>query len=101
MNITDSQIITISINCRNFHTLPAPGGLPSSVTVPLNLNFSPNEFVLRSIVYGVPGVEIDNVVQIWCSLANEGLIGAFPNGTQTSVLPNQHFRLNNTVQRNI
>ena len=98
MNIIDRQTFVISINCFAF-----TGAVPSQVQLPMNLRFAADELVLKSIVYNNSGAtaDVDDVVQVWCNVTNDGLIGAFPNSpTQVPVFLglDSHFTINNTFQ---
>ncbi len=92
MNIIDRQTIVISINCNNFNTNPVTRvENKSEVNVPINLRFAAHELVFKSLVYGgFLNAERRDVVQIWCSIAQDNIIGAFPNGGQLTMSPDQH-----------
>ena len=57
-NVIDRQTVVISIN---FATL-----LPSQAIVPLNLRFSADELVLKSLTYISNVGDVSDAVQIWC-----------------------------------
>ena len=98
-DIISRQVIIISINCENFHIDPVTfAGTPSIINVPINLRFAANELstTFNCVWVGHGGVDTDDVIQIYCSITNDNIIGAFPNGSQSSILPNQQFSLNNT-----
>ena len=65
----------------------------------MNLRFAADELVLKSIIYS-PGAALDvgDMVQIWCSLTNDNLIGTFPNDIGQSYQHDEHFRLSNSFQ---
>lgn len=97
MNIIDRQTFVISVNLSTF--VPGPPEIPSQVTLPMNLRFAADELILKSINYNIgAGVDMADIVQIWCNITNDGLIGAFPNDFSVSQINNQHFRINNTFQ---
>ena len=94
----DRQTFVISVNLETL-----TGAIPSQVQLPMNLRFASDELILKSIIYNNSGAtaDIDDVVQIWCNVTNDGLIGAFPNSPlQTPVFLqlDQHFTINNTFQ---
>ena len=71
-NVIDRQTVVFSINLALL--------LPSVAQIPMNLRFAADELVLKSITYS-PGIgDVGDMVQIWCSLTNDNLIGTFPNG---------------------
>lgn len=91
MNIIDRQTLLVSVNLLNL--------VPSQIQMPVNLRFAADELVLKSIVYNVAaGVDVDNVVLIWCSITNDGLIGSFANNSVFNRKCNEHFTINNTFQ---
>lgn len=88
--IIDRQTFVISVN---FATIP------SQLQIPMNLRFSADELVLKSINYNVSGaVDTADIIQIWCNLTHDGLIGSFPNDGVIFQTHNDHFRLNNNFQ---
>ena len=89
-NVIDRQTVVISIN---FATL-----LPSQAIVPLNLRFSADEIVLKSLTYSFTVGDLVDAVQIWCDKTCDGLITSFPNGISLNYQHNEHFRLTNTFQ---
>ena len=112
-NITDRQTVVISINCFNFATVVNIPPIPnvetkSQVQVPLNLRFAADELIVKNISYNgaIPPNEtiadVTDVVQIWCNVTNDGIIGTFPNGGNGAIpiccYHDSHFRLNNTFQ---
>ncbi|HRP37330.1 MAG TPA: hypothetical protein PLS50_05990 [Candidatus Dojkabacteria bacterium] len=100
-DLEDSQTFIISINCSTFNT----NGDVSQVTLPMNLRFAADMLVLKSIAYNARhGNQADenDMVQIWCNITNDQIIGSFPNAG-TSNIPvstylNSHYRLNNSFQ---
>ena len=90
-NVIDRQTVVFSINLALL--------LPSVAQIPMNLRFAADELVLKSLTYS-PGAVADNgdMVQIWCSLTNDNLIGTFPNGISLSYQHDEHFRLSNSFQ---
>lgn len=101
MNIIDRQTFLISVNLATF--LPGPPEVPAQVQLPMNLRFAADELILKTIVYNNSGAvaDTDDVVQIWCNVTNDGLIGAFPNSplqAPVSLQLDNHFSLNNTFQ---
>ncbi len=97
-NIADRQTVVISINCATFNL----AGVKSEVTLPMNLRFAADELVVKNISYIGPGTDLPDVVQIWCNITTDGLIGSFPNSGNNSLptFPSSanHFRINNTFQ---
>ena len=94
----DRQTFVISVNLETL-----TGAIPSQVQLPMNLRFASDELILKSTIYNNSGAtaDIDDVVQVWCNVTNDGLIGAFPNSPlQTLVFLqlDQHFTINNTFQ---
>ena len=71
MNIIQRQTFVISVN---FATAP------SELVIPMALRFVADELVLKSINYNVAAaVDVSDVIQIWCNITEDGLIGSFPN----------------------
>ena len=83
MNIIERQTFIISVN---FNTMT--GVVYSQVQLPINLRFAADELVLKSIIYNNTGAvaDVDDVIQIWCNLTSDNLIGAFPNTPTHSTL---------------
>ena len=101
-NVIDRQAFIISVNLSTFTTV---GGVEtlSQAILPMNLRFAADELILKTIVYNNSGLvaDIDDSVQIWCNITNDGLIGAFPNTpfqAQVYLPLNQHYRINNNFQ---
>jgi len=94
--IIDRQTFVISVNFATF--VPGPPEVRSQVTLPMNLRFAADELVLKSLAYGGGGTDLADVVQIWCNLTNDGLIGAFPNTIQFSQMHDEHFSISNNFQ---
>ncbi len=100
-NIIDRQTVIFSINFSNAALIAS-----SQINSAINLRFAADELVIKSIVYNDPtGTDTPDVIQIWCNLTNDNLIGAFPNGagllgagSPIFLVPNTYFRLNNTFQ---
>ena len=66
---------------------------------PMNLRFAADELIVKSISYNVdPANDVAQVVQIWCNITNDNLIGAFSNKGPVSQVPNCQFRISNTFQ---
>ena len=90
-NVIDRQTVVFSINLALL--------LPSVAQIPMNLRFAADELVLKSLTYSPGAVaDVDDMVQIWCSLTNDNLIGSFPNGIGQSYQHDEHFRLSNSFQ---
>src|SRR5690606_27708687 len=80
----------------------------AEVQIPLNLRFAADELVVKSINYNATfgSSDVPDVVQIWCNITNDNIIGSFPNSgsidgmTSTPIFQthDDHFRLNNTFQ---
>ena len=99
MNIIDRQTVVISVN---LNTLTGVAN-PSQVNLPMNLRFVADELVLKTIVYNNSGptADVDGIVQMWCNITNDNLIGAFPNSpTQVPVFMqlDNHFKIGNNFQ---
>lgn len=98
--VLDRQTFVISVNLTTL-----TGAVPSQVTLPMNLRFAANEMILKTIVYNNTGATGDDadVVQIWCNITNDNLIGAFPNAAGANPNPvflpvDSHFSLSNSFQ---
>lgn len=94
-NIVDRQTFVFSINLRT--------ATSSQIQTFLNLRFSADELIVKSIAYNVgSGVgavaDASAVVQIGCNQTNDSLIGAFANNLSAFQTCNSHFRLNNSFQ---
>lgn len=99
MNIVDRQTFVISVNLNTLNeSLVVP--LASQVNLPMNLRFAADELIVKSIAYHTkPGTaDVEDTVQIWCNITNDGLIGAFPNTSALSYQHNEHFRISNSFQ---
>ena len=90
-NVIDRQTVVSSINLALL--------LPLVAQIPMNLRFAADELVLKSLTYSPGGVaDVGDMVQIWCSLTNDNLLGTFPNGVGLSYQHDEHFRLSNSFQ---
>jgi len=91
-NIIDRQTFVISVNLN--------GLSPSLIQVPINLRFAADELILKALSYKsvAANADTDNMVQIWCSITNDGLIGSFPNNTAVFQTCDSHFIISNTFQ---
>jgi len=70
--VIDRQTIIFSVNMSSIDT----------ISTPMNLRFAADELILKSISYNVASrVDTPTVVQIWCNITNDNLIGTFPNNT--------------------
>ena len=89
-HIIDRQTFIFSINMNAF----------VQIQTPLNLRFAADELILKSIVYNTrdPNNDSPNVVQIWCNITNDNLIGVFPNNAALCQQFDSHFRINNAFQ---
>lgn len=100
-NIIDRQTFVISTPLDIL-----TGAIPSIVELPMNLRFAADELILKSISYANPNAlasqDVMDVVQIWCNITNDGLIGSFPNSGPSAIPvvsnPNTHLRLSNSFQ---
>lgn len=104
-NLEDSQTIIISINCATFSTDAVTLiETPSQVTLPMNLRFAADALIVKSIAYSgnVVTADLSDMIQVWCNITNDNIIGSFPNAGQNTIpvstYVNGHFRLNNTFQ---
>ena len=107
--VTDRQTFVISVNLYTFATV-AGVETKSQVQLPMNLRFTSEEVIIKNITYcgaitpNAAILDISDIVQIWCNITNDGIIGSFPNvGNSVAKLPiysshNNHFRINNTFQ---
>ncbi len=90
-NVVDRQTFVFSIDFATATT--------SQINTSINLRFAADELILKGISYNVaPATDTEGVVQIWCNLTNDNLIGSFPNNVAVFQNLNSHFRLNNTFQ---
>jgi hypothetical protein len=65
----------------------------------LNLRFAADELIVKSISYNTSaGADTDALLQIWCNVTNDSLIGSFPNNAALCSEQDCHFRLNNSFQ---
>ena len=70
-NVIDRQTVVFSINLATL--------LPSVAQIPMNLRFAADKLVLKSITYSPGAVaDVGDMVQIWCGIINDNLIGSFP-----------------------
>src|SRR5690242_12288208 len=81
------------------------GATPSQISTQINLRFAADELIVKSMAYNPrsldvtdPSSDIPDVVQIWCNITNDNLIGAFPNAAPIFAQHDTHFRTNNTFQ---
>ena len=107
--VTDRQTFVISVNLFTFATV-AGAETKSQVQLPMNLRFAAEEVIIKNITYGgafTPNAaiqDISDIVQIWCNITNDGIIGSFPNvGNGVAKFPiysshNDYFRIVNTFQ---
>ena len=108
--ITDRQTFVISVNLFTFLTTGAGVETKSQVQLLMNLRFAAEEVIIKNITYcgaitpNAATADISDIVQIWCNMTNDEMIGSFPNvGNSVAKLPiysshNNHFRINNTFQ---
>lgn len=90
--VIDRQTFIFSVNMSIIDT----------ISTPMNLRFAADELILKSISYNVaPGVDTPTVVQIWCNITNDNLIGTFPNNTAVFQHHDEHFRISNSFQTGI
>ncbi len=104
--IIDRQTFLISVNMFNFNT--GVNRVSSQVNLPMNLRFAADELVLKHISYNsaIPPnqatADINDMVQIWCNITNDNLIGSFtnsgPNSLPVNVTLNNHFTISNYFQ---
>jgi hypothetical protein len=97
MNIVDRQTFIFSVDLNALD--------PSQIITPINLRFAADELILKCISYNSANVDTADVVQIWCNITHDGLIGSFPNSGNllNGADPifqtfDSHFRLSNTFQ---
>ena len=89
-NITERQTLNISVDMSSID--------PSRIVVPVALRFAADELVLKAITYATTGLDVSNIVQIWCSITNDGLLGSFPNAINIHQQHDDHFSICNTFQ---
>ena len=95
-NIVDRQTFIFSFN---FFVNES-----SQILTQLNLLFPADELVVKNISYApfsldpLAQVDVPTVVQIWCNVTNDNLIGTFSTGTSNSTVHNNQFALSNTFQ---
>jgi len=88
-NFADRQTFVFSLDL----------GSSPQIQTSLNWRFSADELVVKSITYNsVAGADTDALLQIWCNVTNDSLIGSFPNNAAFIQSQNDHFRLNNSFQ---
>jgi hypothetical protein len=93
-HIIDRQTFVFSFN---FATEPF-----STMQTPIQLRFAADELILKSVVYNNGAVaDTDGVVQIWCNITNDNLIGAFSNNTRVALYHDDHFSISNSFQTGI
>ena len=70
--------------------------LPSIINTNLNLRFQADEMVVKSITYAMEtnSVDTSELIQIWCNITSDNIIGAFPNLDPNTQSPNHHFTVN-------
>lgn len=83
INVIDRQTIHF---CVNLDTT-------ADVTIPVNLRFSASHMILQNITYNAKNAttDLNDSVQIWCSIANDGIIGVFPNAGINNIPVCTHF----------
>ena len=86
-NLVERQTFIFSVNLN----------ITAQIQTPLNLRFAVDELILKSIS-GNPNNDTPNVVQIWCNITNDNLIGTFPNNAAICQQFDSQFRINNTFQ---
>ncbi len=90
-NIIDRQTLIFSIDLLALN--------PSLVKAAAVLRFAADALILKSIAYNDNvGTDVDDIVQIWCSITQDGLIGAFANNASVNVQHDELFLLSNTFQ---
>jgi hypothetical protein len=93
-NILDRQTFVFSVNLNNAGA--------NVIQTPISLRFAADELILKSISYNnVGNNDTTDVVQIWCNITNDNLIGSFPNNDTVFQTLNSHFRISNTFQTGI
>ena len=98
--VINRQTLIISVNLATF--VAGPPEIPSQIQTPVNLRFAADELILKALEYNtVTGVDIADVVQIWCSITNDNLIASFPNDASVYQHHDSHFTLCNTFQTGV
>ena len=94
--VIDRQTLVISVNLNTMTLI----NTPSEIQVPVNLRFAADELIFKWLSYKAVAAngDTDDVVQIWCNVTNDGIIGSFPNNSAVNQGPDAHFTLNNTFQ---
>ena len=69
----------------------------SKISNGINLRFAADELILKSLTYkiGTGVADTNDLVQIWCNLTDDNLIGSFPNNGTVFQQHNEHFSLSN------
>ena len=69
---------------------------PSIIQTNLHLRFQADEMVVKSITYSIEDAfpDVSEGIQIWCNIANDNLIGSFPNKINSTQSPSHHFLVN-------
>ena len=103
--VLENQILVFSVNLSTLYGVNNP---PSEVQFPINLRFAADTMVVKSIVYQQPtitsnppavGDDLPQMVQIWCNIANDDIIGVFSNtNTGQGLYHNESFLIPNPVQ---
>ena len=92
--IIDRQTFIFSVNFANAGA--------AIMQTPMNLRFAADALILKSISYNVPpATDTAEVVQIWCNITNDNLIGSFPNDIAVYQRHDEYFTISNTFQTGI
>ena len=92
MNIIDRQTLIFSINLAKTKIMQTP----------VALRFAADELILKQISYNVAAaVDTPSVVQIWCNITHDNLIGTFPNDSAVWQIHDHHFKISNTFQTGV
>jgi len=94
-NVIDRQTFIFSIDLNVIGN--------EDIKTPISLRFAADELILKSISYNINDAHADTseVVQIWCNITNDNLIGSFPNKGPVFQTFDSHFRISNTFQTGI
>lgn len=98
-HIIDRQTLIFSVNLRTMTGV----NNPSQIQLAANLRFVADGLILKSINYNrnnAADVDLPDVIQIWTSITDGNIIGAFTNASAGPVNQqhNEHFRLSNSFQ---
>lgn len=90
--ITNKQTFVFSVNLN----------IQSTMNTEMNLQFAADELVVKAISYQSNVADVGEVIQIWCNITNDNLIGSFPNSgpaqTPIFIACDTHLQISNSFQ---